>query len=80
MYKINKLCGINDYSVTFNKKIEIKRLLELFKDYKVLEANEDMARLSKDDKKLFIYSYGEIVFINFEESEVKDICDRIEKL
>ncbi|MEM0379606.1 MAG: hypothetical protein QW038_02730 [Nanopusillaceae archaeon] len=80
MYKINKLCGINDYSVVFDKKIEIDRVLSIFKDYKILEKDHELVRLYNNDKKVLIYSYGEIIFINFYIEEVQRICDEIEKI
>jgi len=80
MYKIIKLCGISDYSATFNKKLDIDKVISLFDGYEVLDKNKDSARLSKGDKKVFIYSSGEIIFIGFSEGEVEEICKAIDKV
>jgi len=80
MYKIIKLCGVNDYSATFNKKLDIDKIIILFNGYEVLDKDKDSARLSKDNKRVFIYSSGEIIFIGFSYDEVEEICRTIDKI
>ncbi|MEM1634209.1 MAG: hypothetical protein QW714_00570 [Nanopusillaceae archaeon] len=82
MYKINKLCGINDYSVIFDEKLDIDKVSNFFvkRNYEILEKDQEIARMYYNDKKVLIYYYGEIIFINFNEEEVKNICDEIEKI
>ena len=80
MYKIIKLCGINDYAVTFDKKLDIDKVISLFDGYEILDRDKDSARLSKGDKKVFIYSSGEIIFIGFSYNEVEEICRTVDKV
>jgi len=80
MYKIIKLCGINDYAVNFDKKLNIDKVISLFDGYEILDKDEDSARLSRGDKKVFISSSGEIIFIGFTEEEVEEICRTIDKV
>jgi len=80
MYKIIKLCGINDYAANFDKKLDIDKVISLFDGYEILDKDKDSVRLSKGDKKVFIYSSGEIVFIGFSEGEVEEICRTVDKV
>ena len=79
-YRINKLCGREDYSVKFNGKIDSKivnKILEVLKDFEVKSKSSDSIWLQKGDKKIFVFFYGEILFTNFTKDEVTSIVNSI---
>jgi uncharacterized Rmd1/YagE family protein len=79
-YRINKLCGREDYSVKFNGKIDSKivnKILEVLKDFEVKSKSGDSIWLQKGDKKIFVFFYGEILFTNFTKDEVTSIVNSI---
>jgi hypothetical protein len=58
-YRINKLCGREDYSVKFNGKIDSKivnKILEVLKDFEVKSKSSDSIWLQKGDKKFLFFS------------------------
>jgi uncharacterized Rmd1/YagE family protein len=79
-YRINKLCGREDYSVKFNGKIDSKivnKILEVLKDFEIKSKSSDSIWLQKGDKKIFVFFYGEILFTNFTKDEVTSIVNSI---
>jgi len=79
-YRINKLCGREDYSVKFNGKIDSKivnKILEVLKDFEVKSKSSDSIWLQKGDKKIFVFFYGEILFTDFTKDEVTSIVNSI---
>jgi uncharacterized Rmd1/YagE family protein len=79
-YRINKLCGRDDYSVKFNGKIgsEIaNKILEVLKDFEVKSKSSDSIWLQRGDKRIFVFFYGEILFTNFTKDEVTSIVNSI---
>jgi len=79
-YRINKLCGREDYSVKFNGKIDSKivnKILEVLKDFEVKSKSSDSIWLQKGDKRIFVFFYGEILFTNFTKDEVTSIVNSI---
>lgn len=79
-YNINKLCGINNLSVRFDKNLDdefINRLIKILNNFEIKEKNEDSIWLKLGEKDLLIYRYGEIVFLGFSEEDVKNILNRV---
>ncbi len=75
-YKITKLCGRGDYTVKFDGKIDsflANKFLESLKDFEVKVKSSDYIWLQKGEKKIFIYFYGEILFVSFSGEEVESI-------
>ncbi|BFI73036.1 hypothetical protein YN1_0230 [Nanoarchaeota archaeon] len=78
MYRIYELCGKSDYSIKFDKKIDVKKLKDYFKDYEVIDENEEAVTLKKEDKNVIGFSYGEVLLINFNIEEVEKVAKIIE--
>jgi len=79
-YNINKLCGINNLSVRFDKNLDdefINRLINLLNNFEIKEKNQDSIWLKLGEKDLLVYRYGEIVFLGFSEEDVKSILNRV---
>jgi uncharacterized Rmd1/YagE family protein len=79
-YRINKLCGRDDYSVKFNGKIDSEianKILEVLKDFEVKSKSSDSIWLQRGDKRIFVFFYGEILFTNFTKDEVTSIVNSI---
>jgi uncharacterized Rmd1/YagE family protein len=79
-YRINKLCGRDDYSVKFNGKIDsgiANKILEVLKDFEVKSKSSDSIWLQKGDKRIFVFFYGEVLFTNFTKDEVTSIVNSI---
>ncbi|MGC9079392.1 MAG: hypothetical protein ACP5G1_01500 [Nanopusillaceae archaeon] len=79
MYYIYELCGKNDYLVKISKKIDLNSLEEKLKllDFVLIEKNEDSIALKNNEKNILIYSFGEIIFINFSREEVINLLNKI---
>jgi len=78
-YNINKLCGMNNLSVRFDKKFDnefINKLINLLNNFEIKEKNEDSIWLKLGEKDVLVYRYGEIVFLGFSEDDVKNILDK----
>jgi hypothetical protein len=78
MYRIYELCGKNDYSIKFDKKIDIKKIKEYFKDYEIIDENEETISLRKEEKNVIGFSYGEIILVNFNIEEVEKLAKYID--
>ena len=78
MYKIYELCGKSDYSIRFDKKIDIKKLKEYFKDFEIIDENEETITLRKENKNIIGFSYGEIILVNFNIEEVEKLAKYME--
>ena len=79
-YNINKLCGINNLSVRFDKNLDdefINKLINLLNNFEIKEKNQDSIWLRLGEKDLLVYRYGEIVFLGFSEEDVKSILNRV---
>ncbi len=79
-YRINKLCGMNNLSVRFDKKFDdkfINKLISLLNNFEIKEKNEDSIWLKSEEKDILVYKYGEIVFLGFSEDDVKNILDKV---
>ena len=79
-YNINKLCGINNLSIRFDKNLDdefINRLINLLNNFEIKEKNQDSIWLKLGEKDLLVYRYGEIVFLGFSEEDVKSILNRV---
>ena len=79
-YSINKLCGINNLSVRFDKKFDdefINKLINLLNNFEIKEKNEDSIWLKSEEKDVLVYRYGEIVFLGFSEEDVKNILNKV---
>jgi uncharacterized Rmd1/YagE family protein len=75
-YRITRLCGKSDYTVKFDGKIDsflANKFLESLKDFEVKVKSNDSIWLQKREKNIFMYFYGEILFVNFSEEEVESI-------
>ena len=73
-YKITKLCGVDDYSVKLEGKIDsafTQKILDNLKDFEIKTKSSDSIWLKKGEKNIFIFFYGEIIFDNFSSSEVE---------
>lgn len=80
MYKIYQLCGKKDYNVKFDREIDLDKVKELFNGFNEIERSKDMIGLKKDDKRVYIFSYGEILFLNFDIKEIEEILKMIENI
>jgi len=79
-YNINKLCGINNLSVRFDKNLDdefINKLINLLNNFEIKEKNDDAIWIKLGEKDLLVYRYGEIVFLGFSEEDVKSILNRV---
>jgi len=79
-YNINKLCGINNLSVRFDKNLDdefINRLIKILNNFEIKEKNEDSIWLKLGEKDVLVYIYGEILFLGFSEEDVKNILNRV---
>jgi uncharacterized Rmd1/YagE family protein len=79
-YRVNKLCGRDDYTVKFNEKIDsniANKILDVLKDFEIKSKSSDSIWLQRGDKKIFIFYYGEILFTNFTRDEVMLIVNSI---
>jgi len=80
-YSINKLCGMNNLSVRFDKEFDnefIDKLVKILNNFEIKE-NEDSVWLKSEEKDILIYKYGEIIFLGFSEDDVKNILDKVLK-
>ncbi|MGC9133486.1 MAG: hypothetical protein ACP5GJ_03755 [Nanopusillaceae archaeon] len=78
MYRIYELCGKSDYSIRFDKKIDVKKVKEYFKDYEIIDENEETISLRKEEKNVIGFSYGEVILVNFNIEEVEKIAKYID--
>ncbi len=81
-YRINKLCGINNLSVRFDREFDdkfIDKLIKILNNFEIKEKNEDSIWLKLGEKDILVYKYGEIVFLGFSEDDVKNILDKVLK-
>jgi len=79
-YSINKLCGMNNLSVRFDKEFDnefINKLISLLNNFEIKEKSNDSVWLKSEEKDVLIYKYGEIVFLGFSEEDVKNILNRV---
>ena len=79
-YNINKLCGMNNLSVRFDKNLDdefINKLINLLNNFEIKEKNEDSIWLKSEEKDVLVYRYGEIVFLGFSEEDVKNILNKV---
>jgi uncharacterized Rmd1/YagE family protein len=81
-YSINKLCGMNNLSVRFDKEFDnefIDKLIKILNNFEIKEKSNDSIWLKSEEKDVLIYKYGEIVFLGFSEEDVKNILDKVLK-
>jgi len=81
-YSINKLCGMNNLSVRFDKEFDnefIDKLISLLNNFEIKEKSNDSIWLKSEEKDVLIYKYGEIIFLGFSEENVKNILDKVLK-
>jgi uncharacterized Rmd1/YagE family protein len=81
-YSINKLCGMNNLSVRFDKELDnefINKLIKLLNNFEIRDKNDDSIWLKSEEKDVLIYKYGEIIFLGFSEDDVKNILDKVLK-
>jgi uncharacterized Rmd1/YagE family protein len=81
-YSINKLCGMNNLSVRFDKEFDnefIDKLIKILNSFEIKEKVNDSIWLKSEEKDVLIYKYGEIVFLGFSEDDVKNILDKVLK-
>ena len=81
-YSINKLCGMNNLSVRFDKEFDdefIDKLIKILNNFEIKEKNKDSIWLKSEEKDILIYKYGEIIFLGFSEDDVKNILDKVLK-
>jgi uncharacterized Rmd1/YagE family protein len=81
-YSINKLCGMNNLSVRFDKEFDnefIDKLIKILNNFEIRDKNDYSIWLKSEEKDVLIYKYGEIVFLGFSENDVKNILDKILK-
>ena len=79
-YNINKLCGMNNLSVRFDKNLDdefINKLINLLNNFEIKEKNQDSIWLKSEEKDVLVYRYGEIVFLGFSEEDVKNILNKV---
>jgi uncharacterized Rmd1/YagE family protein len=79
-YSINKLCGMNNLSVRFDKEFDnefVNKLIKILNNFEIKEKSEDSVWLKSEEKDVLIYKYGEIVFLGFSEEDVKNILDKV---
>jgi uncharacterized Rmd1/YagE family protein len=78
-YSINKLCGMNNLSVKFDKEFNnefIDKLIKILNNFEIKERNENSVWLKLEEKDVLIYKYGEIIFLGFSEEDAKKILDK----
>jgi uncharacterized Rmd1/YagE family protein len=81
-YSINKLCGMNNLSVRFDKELDnefINKLIKILNNFEIRDKNDDSIWLKSEEKDVLIYKYGEIIFLGFSEDDVKNILDKVLK-
>jgi len=81
-YSINKLCGMNNLSVRFDKNFDdefINKLIKILNNFEIKERNNDSIWLKSEEKDVLIYKHGEIIFLGFSEEDVKNILDKVLK-
>jgi len=79
-YNINKLCGMNNFSVRFDKNFDdefLNKLINLLNNFEIKEKNDDSIWLKLEERDILVYKYGEIVFLGFSEEDVKNILNRV---
>ena len=79
-YNTNKLCGINNLSVKFDKNFDdefINKLINLLNNFEINEKNKDSIWLKLQEKDILVYRYGEIVFLGFSEEDIKNILNKL---
>jgi uncharacterized Rmd1/YagE family protein len=79
-YRINKLCGINNLSVRFDKEFDdkfIDKLIKILNNFEIKEKDKDSIWLKLGEKDILIYKHGEILFLGFSEDDVKNILDKV---
>jgi uncharacterized Rmd1/YagE family protein len=79
-YNINKLCGMNNFSVRFDKKFDdefLNKLINLLNNFEIKEKNDDSIWLKLEERDILVYKYGEIVFLGFSEEDIKSILNRV---
>jgi len=79
-YSINKLCGINNLSVRFDKEFDdefINKLIKILNNFEIRERNSDSIWLKSEEKDVLIYKHGEILFLGFSEEDVKNILNKV---
>jgi len=79
-YSINKLCGVNNLSVRFDKNFDdefINKLIKILNNFEIRERNSDSIWLKAEEKDVLIYKHGEIIFLGFSEEEVKSILNKV---
>jgi uncharacterized Rmd1/YagE family protein len=79
-YRINKLCGINNLSVRFDKEFDdefINKLINLLNNSEIKEKDKDSVWLKLGEKDILIYKHGEILFLGFSEDDVKNILYKV---
>jgi len=81
-YSINKLCGMNNLSVRFDKEFDnefIDKLIKILNNFEIKEKSNDSIWLKSEEKDILIYKYGEIIFLGFSEDDIKNILDKVLK-
>ena len=81
-YRINKLCGINNLSVRFDKEFDdefINKLIKILDNFEIKEKDKESVWLKLGEKDVLIYKHGEILFLGFSEDDVKNILDKVLK-
>ena len=79
-YSINKLCGINNLSVRFDKEFDdefINKLIKILNNFEIRERNSDSIWLKSEEKDVLIYKHEEILFLGFSEEDVKNILNKV---
>jgi uncharacterized Rmd1/YagE family protein len=79
-YSINKLCGMNNLSVRFDKDFDnefINKIINLLNNFEIKEKNDDSIWLKLGEKDILVYKYGEIVFLGFSEEDIKSILNKV---
>jgi len=77
--RIKRICG-GSYSLKFDKEIDIEKILEFFKEYSIVFKSSDSVKIKKDKKEIMIFKYGEMLFYNFEEDEVRKIAENLKNV
>jgi uncharacterized Rmd1/YagE family protein len=81
-YYIDKLCGMNNLSVRFDKEFDdefINKLIKILDNFEIKEKDKDSVWLKLGEKDILIYKHGEILFLGFSEDDVKNILDKVLK-
>ncbi|BBL45613.1 hypothetical protein MJ1_0455 [Nanobdella aerobiophila] len=79
MYRIYPLCGKKDFSIRFNKNLNIKRLRDYFNDYEIIDESDDTINMRKGEKNILGFSYGEVIFTNFDLEDINKFASSIDK-